>query len=227
MGVIFAGPLWRRKLTTLADLFRERYSVGVERLAAVILVPGSILWAAAQIRAFGHVLATATNGIPVELAIAGAAAFTMLYTMFGGLLADAVTDVIQGVILAIGLLVIAIAVLAKLPEFGGLSAVWHSVGPVEWLPSAGVAPLTLAEEWAIPVCGSVIATELVSRIIATRTAVVARRSSFLAAGMYLAVGVIPLVLGCSFRPASCRTTCSCRSLACGMNAPRSASRAPA
>jgi hypothetical protein len=51
MGLIFAGPLWRRRLTTLADLFRQRYSVKVERLAAVILIPGSILWAAAQIGA--------------------------------------------------------------------------------------------------------------------------------------------------------------------------------
>lgn len=49
MGLVFAVPLWRRKLTTLADVFRERYSVGVERLAAVILIPSSLLWAAAQI----------------------------------------------------------------------------------------------------------------------------------------------------------------------------------
>ena len=33
MGLVFAVPLWRRKLTTLADLFRERFGTGVERLA--------------------------------------------------------------------------------------------------------------------------------------------------------------------------------------------------
>ncbi|MGH7469915.1 MAG: sodium:solute symporter family transporter, partial [Longimicrobiales bacterium] len=61
MGLIFAVPLWRRKLTTLADLFRERFSPRVERLAALILIPGSILWAAAQIRAFGSVLSSASG----------------------------------------------------------------------------------------------------------------------------------------------------------------------
>src|SRR5688572_23893054 len=47
MGLIFAAPLWRRGLTTLADLYRERYSVMAERVAAVILIPSSVLWAAA------------------------------------------------------------------------------------------------------------------------------------------------------------------------------------
>src|SRR4029450_11914823 len=31
IGLLFAVPLWKRRLTTLADLFRIRYSPGVER----------------------------------------------------------------------------------------------------------------------------------------------------------------------------------------------------
>jgi SSS family solute:Na+ symporter len=41
----------------------------------------------------------------------------------------------------------------------------------------------------------VIAAELVARVIATRTEPVARNSSLLAGGMYLGIGVIPLVAG--------------------------------
>ena len=195
MGLLFAGPLWRRRLTTLADLFRQRYSVGVERLAAVILIPGSILWAAAQIRAFGHVLSTATEGIPIEVAIGAAAGFTMLYTMFGGLLADAITDVVQGVVLALGLCIVLVAVVVQLGDAGGALTVLRAAGPVQWIPAGGASPWEIAEEWAIPVCGSVIATELVGRVIATRTPVIARRSSMLAGGMYVVIGVIPVVLG--------------------------------
>ena len=113
MGLVFAGPLWRRKLTTLADLFRQRYSVPVERLAAVILIPGSILWAAAQIRSFGYVVATAAPSIPIDSAIGGAAAFTLLYTVFGGLLADVIHDLLQGVTIIIGLIVLLVGVLLR------------------------------------------------------------------------------------------------------------------
>lgn len=195
MGLVFARPLWRRRLTTLADLFRQRYSVGVERLAAVILVPGSILWAAAQVRAFGHVLASATEGIPVDAAIAGAAGFTMLYTMFGGLLVDAITDLIQGSILAVGLVVVLVAVLGNLQEAGGAAAVLTEVGPVRLLPAGDLAPLALLEEWAIPIGGSVLAAELVGRVIATRTPGIARGASLLAGAMYVAIGIIPLLIG--------------------------------
>ena len=197
MGLVFAVPLWRRKLTTLADLFRERYSVGVERLAAVILIPSSILWAAAQVRAFGTVLSTAAPTLDVGAAIGVAAGFTILYTAFGGLLADATTDLIQGVLLIVGLSVVGVAVVMAL---GGLDAVPAALAAARQARAlaapAGPTPwLEVAEAWAIPVCGSVIATELVGRVIATRTPAIARNSSLAAGALYVGVGMIPVFVG--------------------------------
>lgn len=194
MGLIFAGPLWRRRLTTLADLFRQRYSVTVERTAAIILIPGSILWAAAQIRAFGYILSTSSTISP-ELAIGCAAGFTMLYTMFGGLLADATNDVIQSVVITVGLFVLLGGVLVELGQAGTLGQSLGAVGPVSVLPSSGASAWAIAEEWAIPICGSVIAAELVGRIIATRTPNVASRSSITAGILYITIGTIPLIIG--------------------------------
>jgi Na+/proline symporter len=193
-GLLFAGPLWRRRLTTLADLFRQRFSVGAERLVAVVLIPGSILWAAAQIRAFGYVLST-TSRIPPELAIGCAAGFTMLYTMFGGLLADATNDLIQSVVISVGLLVLLGGLLVQLQQQGTLADTLGSVGPVSLFPAGDTPFLAIVEEWAIPVCGSVLAAELVGRLIAARTPVVARRSAVIAGALYIAVGVVPLLLG--------------------------------
>jgi Na+/proline symporter len=167
--------------------------VPVERVAAIILIPGSILWAAAQIRAFGYVLSTVTTGVSVELAIGVAAVFTMLYTMFGGLLADAVNDVIQGTVVVAGLTVIMIGVLMTMPEQS--EGLLSGVGPVHLLPPGESLSWALLEEWAIPICGSVVATELVGRIIATKTPNVARRSAWMAGVMYIAVGLIPLMIG--------------------------------
>jgi Na+/proline symporter len=193
MGLIFAMPLWRRKLTTLADLFRERFSTRVERLAALILIPGSILWAAAQVRAFGSVLSSASGTLDVEAAIAIAAGFTILYTAFGGLLADAMTDLIQGLMLIVGIVIVFASVLIKT---GGLDAVALALGDsarVQLRPEGSW--LAVAEAWAIPVCGSVIATELVGRIIAARSGQVARNASLTAGAIYIAVGALPVILG--------------------------------
>jgi Na+/proline symporter len=196
MGAVFAVPLWRRRLTTLADLFRSRFSPATERIAALILIPSSVLWAAAQIRAFGYVLTTGST-LEIDIGIAVAAGFTILYTAFGGLLVDAITDVIQGIVLMLGLVTLLVGVVFY---FGGPAAAAQAalgsqsqhLGPAA---AGGVSLFETIEAWAIPVCGSVVATELVARVIAARTPQIARRSALAAGGAYVIFGCIPLLIG--------------------------------
>ncbi|MBX7118791.1 MAG: sodium:solute symporter family protein [Gemmatimonadaceae bacterium] len=193
MGAFLAKPLWDRGLTTLADLYRMRFDTGVERLAAVLLIPSSVLWAAAQVRAFGQVLATAGE-MHVGTAILIAAVFTVGYTAFGGLLADAVTDVLQGLILTTGLVAMLVAVVLQVGGPGEAVRLLAATDKVDLAPSAAGSWLTTLEAWAIPVCGSLAATEVISRVIATRTRGIAQRASFAAGALYIAVGSIPVVI---------------------------------
>ena len=194
MGIVFAVPLWRRRLSTLADLFRQRFSATTERIAALVLIPSSVLWAAAQIRAFGSVLSTGTM-LEAEAAIAIAAGFVILYTAFGGLLADAITDVIQGGVLAVGLLALLAGVVIHLGGPGEAATAALASRAVLAIPSENPSLFQAVENWAIPVCGSVVAAELVSRVIATPTPQIARRSALGAAALYLLLGSIPLFIG--------------------------------
>lgn len=194
MGLIYAVPIWRRQLTTLADLYRQRYSVLVERVAAVILIPSSILWSAAQIRAFGHVLATSSTALEINSAIAIAAGLTIGYTMFGGMLADAVTDLIQGLMLTVGLIVMCLAVVSQLGGMGEAVAAVAQSDRVA-LSSAEVPLLDTLEAWAIPVFGSLVTAEIVGRVVSARSATVARRASLSAGAIYISVGLIPVFIG--------------------------------
>lgn len=193
MGAFLAKPFWDRGLTTLADLFRQRFGVRVERLAAVLLIPSSVLWAAAQVRAFGQVIASAST-IEVDVAIAMAAFFTVGYTAYGGLLADAVTDVLQGAILSVGLISMLIAVIWKVGGPGEAIHLIASTGKINLLPSAAGPWYETLETWAIPVFGSLASAEVLSRVIATRTRTIAQRSAFAAGGLYIAIGSIPVVI---------------------------------
>lgn len=192
LGLVFAVPLWKRGLTTLADFFRQRYSVSVERVAAIVLIPSSVLWAAAQIRAFGYVLSTSST-LDVNTAIAFAAGFTMIYTVFGGLLADAITDLIQGGLLVLGLLVVLVAVILALGGIGGTVDAISSASIARQAPD--VPLLGAMEAWAIPVFGSLLAAETVGRVIAARSAPVARSSAVAAGALYLTFGSIPVIIG--------------------------------
>jgi SSS family transporter len=190
-GLIFAVPLWKLKLTTLADVFRLRFGKSVERLAVVLMVPTSLFWAAAQVRAFGQVLSHA-SGFEVEATITVAAVVVIAYTMFGGLLADAWTDFVQGIALILGL--IALCWMVVRAEGADLLAGIDAVR----LDLLGAEPrplLAIVEDWTIPVVGSMVAAELVARILASRSAKIARNATVVAGASYLVIGLMPVGLG--------------------------------
>ncbi|HUP21510.1 MAG TPA: sodium:solute symporter family protein [Thermoanaerobaculia bacterium] len=190
LGFMFALPLWRMKLTTAADLYRRRYSRPVETLVVVITVPTSLLWAAAQIRAFGQVI-SAVSGIDPTVTITIAAVVVVVYTMLGGFLADVWTDVIQGITLTAGLLMLVFVVLRR----HGAELV-SSIDPERIrLLDPSVSPLVMIEALAIPILGSVMAPELIARVLAARSGQVARVAAISAGGVYFLVGLVPVALG--------------------------------
>ena len=190
MGLVFAIPLWRRGIVTLADLFRARYGVGVERAAAVVMIPTSLLWAAAQIRAFGQVLA-ASSELSLLVALTLAAAVVIIYTASGGMWADAMTDLVQGIVMIVGIVIVLVLVLSA----GGAQHLADlSVTALSWTDPQGSWLGTL-EMLAVPICGSIVAQELVARVLATRDPMLARRATVSAGVLYLLVGLIPVSLG--------------------------------
>lgn len=191
LGVFIAAPLWRRGYTTFGDLFRERYSIGVERFAVLLMVPTSVLWAAAQIRAFGQVV-SASSDLEVSAAITIAAAFVVVYTVAGGLLADVVTDFVQSIAVMVGLVVLFVAIVSA---SGGVPALADSIEPARLAPFATASPLEMLEAWAVPVCGSLLAVEMLARILGCRSATTARNATLIGAALYLAVGSIPVAIG--------------------------------
>jgi Na+/proline symporter len=193
LGVFIAMPLWRRKYTTFGDLFRERYSPGVERLAVLLMVPTSVLWAAAQIRAFGQVV-SAVSDLEVSIAITLAAGFVVIYTVAGGLLADVYTDFVQSIGIVVGLVVLLVAVGNA---HGGVAELVASIDTerLALFSTANATPLEIIEAWAVPVCGSLLAVEMLSRIMGCKTAATARNATLVGAAIYIAIGLIPVTLG--------------------------------
>ncbi|MCX8057161.1 MAG: sodium:solute symporter, partial [Ignavibacteria bacterium] len=139
-----------------------------------------------------------SSNLTVEVSILISALIVITYTVFGGLLADAWTDLIQGLILIFGLLV-----LIGIIFFDGID-VASTVTKIatdkfsintSFNESSLMNVLQTIEAWAIPICGSLIAQELLSRVFAAKSHVVAQRSSILAGSLYILIGLIPLTIG--------------------------------
>jgi SSS family solute:Na+ symporter len=195
MAIFFARVLWRRKITTIPDLFRNRFSPNVEKLAAILMIPGSIIWAAAQVRALGQIIHANTD-VGVTLATTSAAGVVIAYTMLGGMLADAYNDLIQGIAVIVGLFCLLGAIIIDL---GGISTALSLI-PTESLSFSGGEGASLGflgnlELWMVPILGSLMAQELVSRVVASKSENVAFNSSLRASVIYFIISCIPVLIG--------------------------------
>lgn len=192
MGVFLAVPLWKGGYITLSDFYAERYGHWVEKLTAFILIPGSLIWGAAQIRAFGQIVSSTTQ-LPVETTIFFCTFAVVVYTLLGGLLGDILTDMLKGALIFFGLICLLVAVIHN-PQFK-----WSII---QSLPNERLSFLSTNESlfqrldrWAIPILGSLVAQELISRTLAAKSPQVAKRGSFWSCFIYLFLGLIPLFLG--------------------------------
>lgn len=195
MAIFFSKVLWRKKITTIPDLYRTRYSSVTEKLAAIIMIPSSIIWAGAQVRALGQILQSTTEFGPV-VAVTLAACVVIIYTMSGGMLADAYADLIQGIAIIVGLIFLLVSIISDL---GGLSSAIALI-PKDKLTFGGgemlgISFLGRVELWMVPILGSLMSQELVSRVASSRSEKIAHQSALRAAGIYFLVGCIPVVIG--------------------------------
>lgn len=192
-GFFFATILWRGGYTTFADLFAQRFGKQTERFVAILFALSSLPWAAVQFQAFGHVLALHAE-VSLSTAILIGGLFLTIYTLLGGLLADAVTDLIQGVVLIVGLLIIFVSVVV---QNGGFAETLSQVDPQRFELFSGTEEGFWAdlESWAIPILGTCLATEIVQRVLGARSGKVAMWGTVAGAAIYVIVALIPVFLG--------------------------------
>lgn len=191
VGLLLASRLWSSNYTTFADAFAQRYSPEVEKLFVIMLLPGSILWAGAQIRAFGQIMSSSSS-LSLTTAIVLAAVLVGAYSVVGGLLADAITDVVQGLAVIVGLVILTGLIASQV---GGVGAGLAAVAPERMSLHGTVSQLKSLEKLAVVVCGSIVAVELVSRFLGARSAAAARNGTLIGGLMYLALGLLPVFLG--------------------------------
>jgi solute carrier family 5 (high affinity choline transporter), member 7 len=119
-GLVFARPMRRRQYTTMLDPIEARFG---KKAAALFFLPaltGEIFWSGAILTALGTTFGVVL-GIDTQTSIVLSAMVTIAYTAIGGLWAVALTDVVQLLLLAVGLM---ITLPFALQSVGGLEVAW-------------------------------------------------------------------------------------------------------
>ena len=116
-GFFFVRLFRRLRLLTFVEFFRDRYGITAATIAAIGSICSSVGWTGALLVAFGYVFQSLT-GVPMVIGITGGAIVVFTYTVVGGMWAVALTDFVQMVIIAIGLILLLIVVLIDVGGWG-------------------------------------------------------------------------------------------------------------
>ena len=195
VGFFFVRIFRRLRLLTFIDFFENRYGKAASTIAAVGSISSNVGWTGALLVAFGFVFQTLT-GVPLEIGIIGGAIVVFIYTVAGGMWAVALTDFVQMVIIALGLVSLLIVVLI---DVGG----WGNIGPhlpedtFRMTPKEGNAAtwLNYFRAWLIFGLADVSAQTLMQRAFSARNEQTAQNSFYLAGFGHLSLGLIPVTLG--------------------------------
>lgn len=191
MAVFLAYRMRAHGFVTLGDFFRKRFNHRVELLAVAIYIPSSLFWSSAQLLALGVILNVVT-GASIAASIVGATLLVLLYTTLGGMMSDVINDFVQGGVIILGLALLLVFVFARA---GGVGAGLAMIEPSQLhFTAPGESVWGRLDTWMIPILGSLVSQEALSRVFATRSPEIARRASFQAAAIYLVIGVIPVLV---------------------------------
>ena len=202
-GVFVARPLWCMGLLTVSDFFRVRYGRSAEFISACILVPSYFGWIAAQYLALATLLEQ-YFGVPLTVGVLGVAALATSYSLMGGMWSVTWTDVLQGLLIATGLIIMAVEILSELGH-GNLMHGWNVLragsNPDHWTvassPNASAKVMAALSALVIGALGNLPVQDLMQRISSAKSERIASRACVLSAFVYLTMGLLPILAGLS------------------------------
>lgn len=123
-GLFYFGVLRKTGGVTLADYFERRFGRSAATLSTVIMVFGWTFFVAAQVVVFGKIF-NAVLGWSFVRSIWLGMVLVVIYTIAGGLWSVALTDMVQMIIILLGIL---LAVPVGLHAIGGFGEVREALG---------------------------------------------------------------------------------------------------
>src|ERR1051326_427454 len=199
VGYFFARPLYRMRLLTFGDFYRTVFGKRAEFIAACALIVSYFGWIAAQMTAIGIVLHTVAPSISITAAVLLSSLVVIAYTFTGGMWSVAITDLIQMIIIVIGMIVVTVIIVQ---QAGGLHEIMDKT-PKEFFnffpQGGGHHWLLYTSALVTGALGSIPQQDVYQRVMSSRTERIAVNSSYISAGLYLTIALLPLLLGLAAR----------------------------
>ena len=199
VGLFFARHLYNRRMLTIGDFFREKYGRTVEVLVTLCIVVSYLGWVAAQIKALGLVFnVVSEGGISQTTGMLIGAGSVLIYTLFGGMWAVAITDFIQMIIIVIGMLYIGGEMTMQTGGIGVVIEHASAAGKFNFWPEMNLASiLGFVAALCTMMLGSIPQQDVFQRITSSKNVNIAVQAALLGGIFYFIFAFVPLYLAYS------------------------------
>lgn len=194
-GLFFARIFRRLKHFTFIEFVEQRFGPTAAAITSFGALVSTLFWVSAMLVAFGIIFESLT-GVPLVWGILGGALVVIVYTSLGGMLAVALTDFVQIVIIAVGMTVLLLVVVH---DAGGWATIWQKIPAERWrmIPVENTAErwLNYLRAWFILGLADLASQSLLQRAMSAKSERVAQNSFYVAAIGYFGLAAIPVLLG--------------------------------
>ena len=196
VALFFARAFYRLDLLTIGDFYRKRYGKQIEVLTSLAITISYLGWTSAQLTALGLVILVLTQGyVSLNVAILIGAAIVVVYTFWGGMWSVALTDVMQTVVILVGLLLVAWLVGEMAGGPAKVIETARATGKLEFWPTGKTgdwwafiaAFLTLA-------IGSIPQQDIFQRVTSAKDEKTAVRGTLIGGTVYFFFAFVPMFI---------------------------------
>jgi len=199
VALFFAKVFYRMDLLTIGDFYHKRYGKSVEVITSFAIVASYLGWTSAQLTALGLVDAVLSGGsIDLNTAILIGAGVVVFYTIFGGMWSIALTDLLQTVVIVIGLLFVAFYVGDLAGGVGKVIDAAIEADRFRFWPSGDAAEwLAFAAAWMTMALGSIPQQDVFQRVTSAKDEKTAVRGTLFGAMAYFVFAFVPMFIAYS------------------------------
>ena len=194
-GLFFARIYRRTRRLTWVEFFEARYGRFAGVFGSIADIAAAVIWLGGVLFTFG-VLVESLTDVSMQAGIIGGLIVIVIYTMIGGMLAVALTDFVQMIVLVVGLVVLLFVVLG---DVGGWSVIAAQLpeNTIRFFPTGRSMHewIDYIHVWMTLGFAGMAANSIIQRALSARSESVAQNSFLLATVGYIVIGSIPLALG--------------------------------
>ena len=187
----FAPKIRKTMAITIPEVVGRRFGKLSSNFTAILSVLSLFCLTSSQIAASGGVINALIPSIPLNVCLIFAGIVIILYTTLGGMIADQISDLVQFIIILVGL---AIATPIVLKSAGGWQAISAKL-PGEKLSFTAIGWATIIGYIFNYFCTFLAGPEMVSRFETAKDEKTARNASLLSAVLMAAMSIFPTLLG--------------------------------